>query len=258
MNHSQLNNMKSNHVTDHRWLSIPEGTVTLSSGGYLAETTQFRLPSFELAKYPVTNQQYARFIAAGGYDKPDWWQPAGWQLRQKQQWQEPRHWYGRDWTAPAAPVVGVSWYEADAYCCWLSQSSGQTITLPSEQQWQRAAQGNDGRHYPWGNEEPQSHHCNWNRLVDETTAVDHYTAGASPFAVMDMCGNVWEWCATAWAPETMVANGRELRLVRGGSWSSDSPLSLRVTNRSPRDPNTRLPAGERNLVTVGFRCLRHL
>jgi formylglycine-generating enzyme required for sulfatase activity len=89
--------------------------------------------------------------------------------------------------------------------------------------------------------------------VDETTPVHKYPAGASPFGVMDMCGNVWEWTLTA---VDVLTDGRDHRLLRGGSWSSESPLSLRVTNRSPRDPNTNLLPTYRDHVTVGFRCVK--
>jgi len=157
---------------------------------------------------------------------------------------------------PEQPVVGISWYEALAYCRWLSELTSQTITLPSEQQWQRAAQGDDGRLYPWGNEDPNENLCNWQRNVDETTAVTQYPAGASPYGVLDMCGNVWEWCLTGAESGTAEPVGKEARMLRGGSWSSDSLLSLRVTNRNPNDPNTRLAAAVRYHVMVGFRCVR--
>ncbi len=237
----------------HDWVSIPAGPVTLAAGGYLAAITTFTLPPFALSRYPVTNTQFGEFITAGGYTDNRWWCAHGRALRQKERWTESRYWHGRDWNAPDCPIVGISWYEALAYCRWLSQETGQTITLPTEQQWQRAAQGDDGRYYPWGNMEPEATHCNWHRQVDETTPVTQYPHGASPFGVMDMCGNVWEWCLTGWQSGLTEVDGREPCLLRGGCWSSDSPLSLRVTNRSPQDPNTRLDPAYRNHVTVGFR-----
>ncbi len=240
----------------HEWIEIPGGPVTLAEGGYLSQPTTFDVAPFAMARYPVTNAQYAAFVAAGGYQNPAWWVDAGWALREKERWTEPRYWQDLDWNRPDCPVVGVSWYEALAFCRWLGQATGVFITLPTEQQWQRAAQGDDGREYPWGNADPTESLCNWNRNVDETTPVTRYPAGASPYGVMDMSGNVWEWCLTEWESGTADPNGRGPRLLRGGSWSSDSPLSLRAANRSWKDPNIRLTPGYRHHVTVGFRYTR--
>jgi formylglycine-generating enzyme required for sulfatase activity len=239
-----------------RWIEIPGGQVTLPASGYLPAPTAFQVEPFAIAQYPVTNREFAAFVEAAGYASPQWWTEDGWMAREKGGWTEPRYWRDRDWNQAEHPVVGVSWYEALAFGCWLGQTTGQTITLPTEQQWQRAAQGDDGRVYPWGHEDPNEKLCNWNRDVDETTAVTHYPAGASPYGVMDLCGNVWEWCLTGWESGTSEPGGREARMLRGGSWSSDSPLSLRITNRNPKDPNTHLDPAYRNHVTVGFRYVR--
>lgn len=238
------------------WVTIPNGLVTLTAGGYLTEAVTFSVDSFDIGRYPVTNAQFHQFMAAGGYANQSWWDEAGWLARTRGNWTEPRFWHTSAWTQPDHPVVGVSWYEAQAFCRWATAHTGQQITLPTEQQWQRTAQGDDGRFYPWGNSDPSAHYCNWNRLIDETSPVQQYPAGASPFGVLDMCGNVWEWCLTGWENGTAVLHPREPRLLRGGSWSSDSLLSLRVTNRQSQDPNTHLLPHERNLVTVGFRCVR--
>ncbi len=237
------------------WILIPGGAVQLATGGYLPQPTIFQTAPFAISKYPVTNAQFATFIEADGYQQSNLWSSVGWEAKEKAGWTEPRYWRNVDWNTPEQPIVGVSWFEAQAFCNWLSSLNGKSITLPSEQQWQRAAQGEDGRFYPWGNVEPQAELCNWNRLIDETTPVTCYPKGASPFGVFDLCGNVWEWCATGWESGTAVSGSREPRLLRGGSWSSDSPLSLRVTNRSPKDPNTRLNPAARNNVTVGFRLV---
>jgi formylglycine-generating enzyme required for sulfatase activity len=245
-----------NGFVANSWVQIPGGRLTLAAGGYLSQATVFQVEPFAITRYPVTNAQYGAFIEAGGYTDRSWWGEVGWQMRQREGWTESRYWHSRDWNRPNCPVVGVSWYEALAFCRWWGAVRGQSITLPTEQQWQRAAQGDDGRPYPWGNEEPDHTRCNWRRNVDETTLVTHYASGASPFGVMDMSGNVWEWCLTGWDSGAVDANGREARLLRGGSWSSDSPWSLHVANRSAIDPNTRLDPGYRNHVTVGFRCVR--
>ncbi len=211
-----------------------------------------------MGQFPVTNGEYGQFIAAAGYTTRAWWCDIGWAAKEKGQWTEPLHWHNHHWNQPNCPVVAVSWYEAMAYCRWLSAATSQTITLPTEQQWQRAAEGDDAYHYPWGQADPDAQLCNWNRQMDETTPVGQYPAGASPYGVMDMCGNVWEWCLTGWQSGTTESLPGEQRLLRGGCWSSDSLMSLRVANRSPRDPNTRLAPRERHHVTVGFRCVREM
>lgn len=239
------------------WITIPAGEVSLAAGGYLREAATVEVAPFAISRTPVTNEQYGQFIAAAGYETSAWWCEEGWALRQKGGWSASRYWGGREWTAAECPVVGVSWYEARAFCRWLSAHTGQEIGLPEEAQWQRAAQGDDDRPYPWGGVEPDDRRCNWQRQVDETTPVTRYPAGASPFGVLDMSGNVWEWCLTGWQTGTTAA-GREARLLRGGCWSSDSAWSLHVANRSAIDPNTRLDPAYRNHVTVGFRCVRLL
>lgn len=238
------------------WVTIPGGKVTLEAGGYLDTVTTFELTPFFISKYPVTNAQFALFIEAGGYTNRTWWTDEGWKIKQNEI--EPRYWQNRDWNKPNYPVVGVSWFEALAFCQWLSAITDQVITLPSEQQWQRAAQGDDGREFPWGNDEPNEIYCNWNRYLDKTTPVTEYPDGASQYGVMDMSGNVWEWCLTGWDSGLTLPDGREARILRGGSWSSDSPLSLNAANRNPKDPNNRLSPSYRNHVTVGFRCVKQI
>ena len=213
------------------WITIPGGHVTLKAGGYLAEPTPFEVASFTIGKYPITNRQYAPFIAAGGYTDQTWWTEIGWKRRESYGWTEPRYWGQRDFNEPDAPVMGVTWFEAVAFCQWLSAESGQAITLPTEQQWQRAAQGDDGREFPWGNTDPVHGTCNYARHHDGTTPVTAYPASASPFGVMDMSGNVWELCRTGWQTGTTDLEGSEQRIVRGGSWVNDSPITLLTTLR---------------------------
>jgi formylglycine-generating enzyme required for sulfatase activity len=116
-------------------------------------------------------------------------------------------------------VVGVSWYEALAFCRWLGEQTGENILLPTEQQWQRAAQGDDNRTYPWG-EGIDDSRCNYSRNVGRTTPVTNYPAGASPYGVMDMSGNVWEWCLTQYDDGSEDIEGTNRRVLRGGSWNN--------------------------------------
>lgn len=124
---------------------------------------------FAIAKYPVTNLQYRRFITAQGYAKKEFWSVEGWAWRTGEydteaedsfkNWlskrpaekrHEPFYWHDAKWNNPLAPVVGVAWFEAEAYCNWLSEDLGRPIRLPTEQECERAARGVKGREYPWG------------------------------------------------------------------------------------------------------------
>lgn len=191
--------------------AIPAGLVTLPEvGGYLEEPELFEVEDFAISKYPITNAQFAQF-------KPF------------------------DYAPPAAdyPVVNVSWFDAAEFCYWLSKRVDQKITLPTEQQWQRAAQGNTDWLYPWGNEADATR-CN----VQESghgslTPVDQYPKGASPFGVMDMSGNVWEWCSTEWHTGShAVKKTAGLRVLRGGSGAN--PIEYATTTyRECAEPTLR-------------------
>ncbi len=199
------------------WVKIPAGRVEIEDGHGV-----FDVPAFQIAKYPITNAQYAKFIEAGGYREEKWWTPAGWKARQENKWTEPRYWRDKQWNGADYPVVGVSWYEAVAFCRWLSEVSGEPVMLPTEQQWQRAAQGDDGLKYPWGNDWDGSRCNNSVKPYDskQTTPVRKYEGkGDSPFGVVDMAGNVWEWCLTDYDDGTNDINSHATRRVlRGGSW----------------------------------------
>ncbi|RLD05376.1 MAG: hypothetical protein DRI56_09740, partial [Chloroflexota bacterium] len=221
---------------------------------------------YEIAKYPVTNLQYGRFIDAKGYKRQEFWSEDGWDWRmgdynskapeEYQNWlkgrppekrEEPFYWQDGKWSNPLAPVVGVSWFEAEAYCNWLAAELGKPIRLPTEQEWERAARGTDGRAYPWG-EEFNRHKLNcaefwaegdlsnddWrNWLISEsrekasTTLVSQFTEGQSPDGVIDMSGNVWEWVNTWWTDK------QKYRVMRGGSWflnGRDARCAVRYRN----------------------------
>ncbi len=169
----------------------------------------------KIARYPVTNAQYRRFVEGDGYRNQKWWSKEGWQWRQGKR-DRPDYWEDKKWNGPACPVVGVTWYEAEAYCNWLSEYTGRTFRLPTEAEWQRAAQGGDNRDYPWGNEWAAGR-CNTNEAkIGHTTPVGQFSPdGDSPLGCADMSGNVWEWCV----PEEKIE--QMFRVVRGGSWDND-------------------------------------
>ena len=171
------------------------------------------LPDYYIAKTPVTNTQYAAFVQASGHLPP-------------------KHWKGS--TKPPKsiedhPVVNVSWEDGVAYCRWLVQVTGKPYRLPTEAEWEKAARGLDGRIYPWGNKWDAAR-CNTSEGGEGgTTPVGAYPAGASPYRVLDMAGNVWERCATKWGKpypydvtedEWMAdyLKAGEFRVLRGGAW----------------------------------------
>ncbi|MEL7434779.1 MAG: SUMF1/EgtB/PvdO family nonheme iron enzyme [Chloroflexota bacterium] len=242
------------------WVNIPAGQVTLENTwddmrttyvGAIGESKLFTVEAFTIAKYPITSAQYRLFIDAGGYQNRAYWTADGWQHCQKDNWTEPRYWQDAKWNGDQQPVVGVSWYEAYAYTQWLREVSGDPVVLPIEQQWQRAAQGDDGRTYPWGNEWDASR-CN-NSVDSEsrkTSLVTQYEGmGDSPFGVVDMAGNVWEWCLTAYESGSHEPDGNDKRVLRGGLWSYENTGYFRCTFRTGHFPSLKSNA-------YGFRVAR--
>ena len=227
------------------WMDIPAGKVRLQEGGYVLKGGQtFDVPAFQIAKYPITNAQYGKFIEAGGYREKRWWTEAGWQMREAEKWIEPRFWSDEKWKGALQPVVGVSWYESVAFCLWMREMSGEKIMLPTEQQWQRAAQGDDGRAYPWGNEWDGSR-CNSSvKPFDsvQTTPVTQYEGkdkGDSPYGVVDMAGNVWEWCVTDYINGIQEINSNvEVCVLRGSSWFDDLADFFRADYRNRNRPHS--------------------
>jgi formylglycine-generating enzyme required for sulfatase activity len=192
---------------------------------------------FFINRYPVTNAEYRRFVEAGGYGKREYWSDEGWQRKQREKWTEPRYWDHTKWNQPDQPVVGVSWYEAEAYARWAGGR------LPTEVEWEKAARGVDGRQYPWGDGFDPSK-CNTRESgIGKTTPVGEYSAkGDSPYGAADMAGNVWEWCAD-WYDEN-----EDAKVLRGGSWSYYRWVA-RCPYRTGNDPRPRLDL-------VGFRVSR--
>jgi formylglycine-generating enzyme required for sulfatase activity len=227
------------------WCEIPAGRVTVKG-------VVCALPKFYVAKYPVTYAQYQAFIRYGGYRARRFWTKTGWDIGWEGEGSEtyPTTWGDHSWRIQDHPVSGLSWYEAFAFTRWLSEKTNLTIILPTESMWQRAAQGDDGRRYPWGNEFDQTN-CNSYALgITRPTPVTQYPNGASPFGVMDMVGNIWEWCLSKSKtpfrfPEDNNSEGKDARISCGGSFNS-FPASLQVTERSSYNPGIR---GE----NVGFR-----
>jgi len=203
--------------------------------------------AFELARYPVTNAQYKLFMDAGGYQNND----------QPMFWDDARYGIAR----PNHPVVGVNWYEATAFCVWLTQhlNDGYVYRLPSEAEWEYAARGTARRPYPWGDALPDAERANFNRTHGGTSAVGCFPAGATPVTgLLDMAGNVWEWTQSEYRAYPYNADdGRESGAdsaqkrftLRGASWR-DLPFNLRAAYRGRHAPD-----GRDDLV--GLRLARH-
>jgi iron(II)-dependent oxidoreductase len=218
---------------------MPE-TVLVPAGPFLMGSTednqladdnehpqhQVALEAFRIGRYPATNAQYACFIEDGGYENQAYWTEAGWAWREGEGITQPGYWGDSKWKQPDCPVVGVSWYEAVAYCRWLSEATGQEFRLPTEAEWEKAARGEHGREWPWGNEFGSGKANTSEGSPGRTTPVGQYSpAGDSPYGAADMAGNVWEWCSTLerdypYQPddgrEDLDAEGS--RVLRGGSW----------------------------------------
>ncbi len=174
---------------------------------------------YRIARYPVTNLQYARFVDEGGYRRREFWDQEGWAWREGEDGREqPAYWDDPERNNPIFPVVGVTRYEARAYCKWLTARlpqalSGYAARPPAEEEWERAARGVDGREYPWGDEfNPLYTNTSTGKSAGGTTAVCTYPQGVSQAGDWDMSGNVWEWTASRWGPDN------DSPVLRGGSW----------------------------------------
>ena len=221
-----------------RFVEIPSGKFL---SGLKKETKDISY-RYWMAKYPVTNFQYARFVKEGGYHTRDYWSDTGWDWRTgkydknelepvERDWLDhrplerrsiPNYWHVENLSNPIFPLIGVCWFEAEAFCNWLAKKivavpENYTVRLPTDAEWERAARGVKGQEYPWGEGFDKSAANTWDSDpadsgVGGTTAVATFPQGVSPVGAWDMSGNVWEW-THAWYDED-----HRYRVVRGGSW----------------------------------------
>jgi formylglycine-generating enzyme required for sulfatase activity len=247
------------------WCLVPAGRVVLINASSYGGTNggEFQTAAFAIAKYPVTNAQYQCFLDdPDGFTNGDWWkystQADRWHMDHPKS--RPTAFAGQD-----LPRTRVSWFDSMAFCAWLStqldsriaksqarpfdilQVQEWRVRLPTEQEWQRAALGDMGSHYPWGDllDEKRG---NYGNSTGHPTGVGSHPDGQSLYGTMDMLGNVWEWCLTAWGTDGMDVAGYTYRILKGGAWNVSNPDHLRADDRYGHTPRG-------TLNDAGFRCM---
>ena len=225
-------------VAEAAMIAIPAGEFTMGSENKIERPphTVF-VDTFEIDQFEVTNEQFEKFVAETGYVTDA--EKAG-----DTSWR----YYSKD--KPQHPVVKVSWNDAKAFCEWGGKR------LPTEAEWEKAARGTDGRTYPWGSDWNVNKANTKEAGYRGTIIVGSFPAGASPYGVMDMAGNVSEWTSDWFQPYPGYPGGdseaqyfgEKYRVIRGGGWFSDQNLA-RTTERSAS--STTLANDD-----VGFRCAR--
>jgi len=245
-----------NHPSRRTWggiefVNVPAGKFLMgskedNSRAYNNEKPQHTVEmpaAYYIGRFPVTNAQFAVFVKASGYKTTA--EEAGFgRAWDGKEWKDVK---GANWQHPNGPernidgkqdhpVVQVSWHDAQAYCTWLNDVYGADLhrglqfRLPSEAEWEKAARGEYGAEWSWGNKAPDANRCNFNLNIGDTTPVGNYSPqNDSPYGCADMVGNVCEWTHTLfenypYAPK----DGREsetspgLRILRGGSFYSNA------------------------------------
>lgn len=213
-------------------VTIPKGPFVFGE----SPTTIDLNYDFEIDSFLTTNERFGKFIESGGYSNLAFWSEEGLQWKEKSGATQPDFWEDSRWNSPELPVVGVNWYEAQAFAKWAGKR------LPDEKEWEKAARGTDWQTYPWGNEFEENK-CNSSESgTEQTTSVSKYSNGLSPYGCYDMMGNVWEWTSSFFEEVESAC------VLRGGS-TFISAIDLGVAGRSASEPQIRM-------VDVGFRCAR--
>ena len=244
-----------------------------------SETPQYtcELPDFAISRYPITNGQFKLFVEDEGYSTEDYWSDTGkaWLQSQKDRRRATAESIVKDEETKKRlnfPCDFVTWYESMAFCRWFTETSGYEVSLPTEEQWEKSARGNDTRIWPWSND-PDSNRCNvlesnLHQLCAVGTYVTGTLDGCSIFGVADMIGQCYEWCITLWHIDYHPRNRpdesnhidnrfedfRYHRILRGGNYLtalSDATCSSR-TAADPRET-----AGFR-IVTMNTKILKGL
>jgi formylglycine-generating enzyme required for sulfatase activity/3',5'-cyclic AMP phosphodiesterase CpdA len=269
-------------LDDRRDLEI---FIPIKGGTYELSTGTFEIRDFEIAKYPVTNRWFKRFVDDKGYENAEYWTEEGKKWLAHTGAKNPEYWHERKWNCPNAPVVGVCWYEAYVFCRWLTltKDDGHEYRLPDENEWEVVAAGSEKREYPWGNEWDETKCNSEEGGIGKTSAVGIFKKGETPERVAELSGNVWEWTRSDYHSGKMLEDfgfetdiqmlwdeyekssgkdkeleeqliskleekDRQLPVLRGGSWNDDRE-SARCADRFRDDPNNRFN-------DLGFRCVR--
>ncbi len=224
---------------------IPENMIFIPAGPFISgEGLETRIAhvkeSFFISKYPVTNSEFKLFLEDSGYNADHLWSTTGLDVRNRNNWACLQYLNHEDFNSLDQPIVGVSAYEAEAYCRWLCSRTGNIFRLPSALEWEKAARGTDGRKYPWGIEGEYHRAVTKERGFRQTATVGNLSPeGDSYYGVAEMAGNVWEW---------VVADGKYS--VRGGSFK-EPLLEARCSLCKDMDPEYRS-------MDIGFRIIREI
>ncbi len=231
-------------------LVIPAGSFKYGDKGESDNQPQtLKLPAFRISRYPVTMAQFQCFVDDNGYGDDRWWQDLAADEKHRREPGEQAFKFANH------PREGVSWYDAIAFCRWLSWrwDGGYDLKkidewkarLPTEFEWERAARGTDGRLYPYEGEFDPAKGNVAQSIGETTNAVGIYPHGASPDGVEEMSGNVWEWCLNNYDKKPVVEarkvklDNDKNRVLRGGSWISND-VDARAVYRSDIRPGLRL------------------
>jgi gamma-glutamyl hercynylcysteine S-oxide synthase len=214
------------------------------------------LDTYFIDRYPITSGKYREFMEFGGYEKAQYWSDAGWKWLQLEQVKHPKYWCN-DGAYDNHPVMGVSYYEAEAYANFVGKR------LPTEAEWEKAARwderANRSRTYPWGEEEPTQEFCNCSTSlsISQTAPVNAYPNGQSAYGMYDALGNVWEW-TNSWFDAyqgfeyypyigySQVYFDNKHKVLKGSSWAT-RPMAMRASFRNWYYPHVRQ-------IFSGFRC----
>lgn len=219
---------------------IPSGNVRMGSRFHPREqpTRSVRVREFELAHVAVIINQYTVFLKSGGMDEQRFWDDEGWAWRQgkcdgfgRPDRSLPFGWRNQE-RRYHQPVTGVTWYEANAYCKWLADIKKRPVRLPTEEEWERAARGDDTRPFPWGEAFEPSRTNTHEAENGGPTNAGKMLGDMSPFGIYDMGGNVQEWSASPYEPrdDDAFMPGLTLKVARGGSFN-DNAFASRVSYR---------------------------
>lgn len=269
---TQLPSTPEGRAAGHDMVGIPAGRYPIGTDGHEPYDNEHprhevALDAFRIDRFPVTNGEYLRFMADGGYTRQELWSKDGWDWATTFGIDGPEYWScqaGR-WvanrfgvTAPVAldePVMHVCWFEADAYARWAGKR------LPTEFEWEVAASWNPkgGRklRFPWGDAAPSGERANLGQWRFHPAATGAYPEGASPSGCEQMLGDVWEWTSSDFQPypgfQTFPYEeysqpffGTGFKVLRGGSWATH-PTVARATFRNWDSPIKRP-------IFAGFRC----